>query len=81
MLLLSILVFVAVLSNKIGTRFGVPSMLVFLIVGMVAGQDGIGLKFDNLHLLSPSASQVRLSIWLPEKPSARREPPCWEPCW
>ena len=50
MLLLSILVFVAVLSNKIGTRFGVPSMLVFLIVGMVAGQDGIGLKFDNLHM-------------------------------
>ncbi len=50
MLLLSILVFVAVLSNKIGTRFGVPSMLVFLLVGMVAGQDGIGLKFDNLHL-------------------------------
>lgn len=50
MLLLSILVFVAVLSNKIGTKFGVPSMLVFLVIGMLAGQDGLGLKFDNLHM-------------------------------
>ncbi len=50
MLLLSILVFVAVLSNKIGTKFGVPSMLVFLIIGMLAGQDGLGLRFDNLHM-------------------------------
>ena len=50
LLLLSVLVFVAVLSNKIGTRFGVPSMLVFLLIGMLAGQDGLGLKFSNLHL-------------------------------
>ena len=50
MLLLSILVFVAVLSNKIGTKFGVPSMLVFLVIGMLAGQDGLGLRFDNLHM-------------------------------
>lgn len=50
LLLLSVLVFVAVLSNKIGTKFGVPSMLVFLIIGMLAGQDGLGLKFANLHL-------------------------------
>ena len=50
LLLLSVLVFVAVLSNKIGTKFGVPSMLVFLLIGMLAGQDGLGLKFANLHL-------------------------------
>ena len=50
LLLLSVLVFVAVLSNKIGTKFGVPSMLVFLLIGMLAGQDGLGLKFSNLHL-------------------------------
>ena len=50
LLLLSVLVFIAVLSNKIGTRFGVPSMLVFLLIGMLAGQDGLGLKFANLHL-------------------------------
>jgi cell volume regulation protein A len=50
LLLLSVLVFVAVLSNKIGTKFGVPSMLVFLLIGMLAGQDGLGLKFANLHI-------------------------------
>ena len=50
LLLLSVLVFVAVLSNKIGAKFGVPSMLVFLIIGMLAGPDGMGLEFHNLHL-------------------------------
>ena len=50
LLLLSVLVFVAVFSNKIGAKFGVPSMLVFLLVGMLAGQDGLGFKFQNLHL-------------------------------
>lgn len=49
MLLLAILVFVAVLSNKLGAKVGVPSILIFLVVGMIAGQDGIGLKFENYH--------------------------------
>lgn len=50
LLLLSVLVFVAVLSNKIGTKFGVPSMLVFLVIGMLAGPDVVGMKVENLHL-------------------------------
>ncbi|MBQ9463068.1 MAG: potassium/proton antiporter [Bacteroidales bacterium] len=47
LLLAAILVFVAIIITKVGTRIGVPSLLLFLIVGMVAGQDGLGLKFDN----------------------------------
>ena len=46
-LLLSILIFAAVLVSKLGSRFGVPSLLLFLLLGMAAGADGLGLHFDN----------------------------------
>ena len=29
-------------------RFGAPLLLVFLLVGLLAGEDGLGIKFDNL---------------------------------
>ena len=47
-LLVSLLMFVAILMAKVGTRFGVPTMLLFLILGMLAGQDGLGIKIDKL---------------------------------
>lgn len=47
LLLLSILIFAAILVMKVGTRFGVPSLLLFLILGMVAGADGLGLHFED----------------------------------
>lgn len=48
-LLVSILMFIAIIMAKIGTKFGVPTMLLFLIIGMLAGEDGIGIKVDNLR--------------------------------
>ena len=36
-LLVSLLMFVAILMAKVGTKFGVPTMLLFLILGMLAG--------------------------------------------
>ena len=48
-LLISILMSIAILVTKIGTRFGVPTMLLFLIIGMLAGEDGLGIKIENLH--------------------------------
>ena len=50
LLLVSVLVFCAILLTKIGTRFGMPSLLLFLIIGMVAGADGIGIRFEDYHL-------------------------------
>lgn len=47
LLLLSILIFAAILVMKVGTKFGVPSLLLFLILGMVAGSDGLGLHFED----------------------------------
>ena len=50
LLLASILVFFAIMTTKIGARFGVPSLLLFLILGMVAGEDGLGVRFQDYEL-------------------------------
>lgn len=42
LLVLSLLFFVSILTDKIGYRLGVPALLLFLAVGMLFGPDGIG---------------------------------------
>lgn len=44
----SILFFVSILAGKAGYKFGVPALLLFLSVGMLAGSDGLGLQFENI---------------------------------
>lgn len=39
----SVLLFVSVFLGKAGYRFGVPTLLLFLLIGCVAGTDGLGL--------------------------------------
>ena len=42
------LVLVGMLSSLVATRFGAPLLLVFLVVGMLAGEDGPGgIVFDD----------------------------------
>ena len=44
----SILVLISVLVSKVSDRFGVPALLLFLILGMLAGSDGLGgIYFDD----------------------------------
>ena len=43
----SILLFISIVVSKAGYRFGVPTLLIFLLVGMLFGSDGLGLQFDN----------------------------------
>lgn len=43
----SILLFVSIMVSKTGYRFGVPSLLLFLLVGMLVGSDGLGLQFHD----------------------------------
>lgn len=43
----SVLLFVSIVVGKTGYRFGVPTLLLFLVVGMVFGSDGLGLQFHN----------------------------------
>ncbi|MCQ2959687.1 MAG: potassium/proton antiporter [Bacteroidales bacterium] len=50
LLLISILFFVSIIADKAGYRFGVPSLLLFLAVGMIFGSDGFGIQFDNIEM-------------------------------
>lgn len=44
----SVLLFISIIAGKTSYRFGVPTLLLFLIIGMLAGSDGIGgIYFDN----------------------------------
>ena len=43
----SILVFGSILISKTGYKFGMPAVLMFLLVGMFFGSDGLGLQFGN----------------------------------
>lgn len=45
----SILIFMSILISRAGFRFGLPSLLLFLLVGMLFGSDGLGLQFDNVR--------------------------------
>lgn len=44
----SILIFCSILITKAGGRFGMPTLLLFLIAGMLFGCDGLGIHFDNV---------------------------------
>ena len=39
----SILLFVSIIVGKTGYRFGVPALLLFLVVGMMLGSDTLGV--------------------------------------
>src|SRR5690606_13813515 len=44
----SILLFISIIAGKTSYRFGVPTLLLFLAVGMLAGSEGIGgIYFNN----------------------------------
>ena len=50
LLLASVLVFVAVLITKVGVKLGAPSLLLFLLLGMLVGSEGLGLKFEDYEI-------------------------------
>ena len=41
------LVMVAVFTSWFAFRFGAPVLLVFLAIGLLAGENGLGILFDN----------------------------------
>ena len=46
----SVLFLVSLLATKTGTRFGIPALLIFLLVGMVFGTNGLGFHFENYNI-------------------------------
>jgi potassium/hydrogen antiporter len=41
------LVLMAAFSSLLAFRFGAPLLLLFLVIGLVTGTDGLGIEFDN----------------------------------
>ena len=47
----SILLFISIIVGKTSYKFGVPTLILFLAIGMLAGSDGIGgIQFDDPKL-------------------------------
>ena len=59
----SILLFVSIVVGKTGYRFGVPALLLFLLVGILFGSDGLGLQFHNAKI-AQFIGMVALSVIL-----------------
>lgn len=52
LLVCSLVLLIAVAAVRISSRSGLPSLLVYLAIGVAMGQDGIGdIKFDNAELV------------------------------
>lgn len=49
LLVISLLFFASIFTDKLSSKFGVPALLLFLAVGMLFGEDGLGLKFDDMQ--------------------------------
>lgn len=47
LLLGSILLFISIVASKTSFKFGIPTLILFLIVGMLAGSDGLGGIYFN----------------------------------
>ena len=51
LLITAFLMLLSVIASKLSTNFGIPSLFIFLGLGMLAGSDGIlGIHFDDVEL-------------------------------
>jgi cell volume regulation protein A len=51
LLVVSILLLLSIIGGKTTSRWGVPTLIFFLLVGIMAGSEGIGgIPFDDMHI-------------------------------
>ena len=63
-LIAAVLLLLGVLAGKLSGRFGVPALLLFLVIGMLAGSDGPGgIEFTNAPLTA-AAGSIALALIL-----------------
>ena len=43
----SVLIFISILISKAGYKFGIPTLFLFLLIGMFFGSDGLGIQFNS----------------------------------
>ena len=80
MIICGLVLLISITSSKVLYKFGVPILLIFIVLGMLFGSDGIvGIYFDNYELTSELCSMALVLImfyggfgtnWSMAKPSA-----------
>ncbi|HLG15129.1 MAG TPA: potassium/proton antiporter [Blastocatellia bacterium] len=60
----SILLFLSVLASKASAKLGIPALLLFLAIGMLAGSDGLGGIYFDDALLAQSVGVIALALIL-----------------
>lgn len=46
----SVVLLLAILAVRLSVGFGFPSLLVYLLIGVALGEDGVGIQFENYDL-------------------------------
>lgn len=63
LLFCSVIIFAGIIIGKVGVRFGIPALLLFLFTGMLFGVDGLGFKFSDAKM-AQNIGMVALTIIL-----------------
>lgn len=50
MLIGGLVLLASIIGTRVATRVGFPALLFFLLVGVVLGEDGLGLEFDSVEV-------------------------------
>src|SRR5919107_2940230 len=50
LLLGAVVLLVAILAVRLSVRAGLPSLLVYLLIGVLLGEDVVGIDFDNARV-------------------------------
>jgi K+:H+ antiporter len=63
LLLITLIIFSCIFFNKISFRFGIPTLFVFILLGMAFGTDGFArISFDNFALSETVCSVALIFI-------------------
>lgn len=62
LLVLSLLFFVSIIADKIGNKFGIPALFLFLVVGMLFGVGGLSLVGDGSRSIDISTAEAISTI-------------------
>ncbi|PJE20217.1 MAG: K+/H+ antiporter, partial [Mycobacterium sp.] len=55
----------SIVGTRVATVVGFPSLLLFLLVGVAIGEDGLGLQFDDV-ILARNVGTAALAVILVE---------------
>ncbi len=63
LLVCSVVIILSILAQKVSQRFGVPALLLFLVLGMLFGSDGLlKIPFDNFAFAEQICSVTLIFI-------------------